>query len=89
MTTTLDDRRPEAQATAQPLALTDDQMTAIMAAAEPLPPGNRSLFLADVARALAGRDEIGDGTVGRIVREVQRRFLAPTVTPPGIGSKWR
>jgi hypothetical protein len=49
----------------------------VMAAAEPLPPDDRSSFLEAVAAALRDR-EIGDGTIGRAIREVQKRT-----------SKWR
>ena len=57
----------------RPLALTDTQMTAVMAAAQPLPPADRSLFLQDVAAALDGK-ELGDGVVARVCREIQRRY---------------
>jgi hypothetical protein len=56
-----------------PLALTDEQLSAVYAAAEPLVPADRSLFLQDVAAELDGK-ELGDG---RVVREVQRRYFHP------------
>jgi hypothetical protein len=43
-----------------PLSLTDSQITAILDAAQPLPPDLRSPFLAACARALRGVT-IGDG----------------------------
>jgi DNA-directed RNA polymerase specialized sigma24 family protein len=59
------------------LRLRDRQLDMVMAAAEPLPPDDRSSFLEAVAAALRDR-EIGDGTIGRAIREVQKRT-----------SKWR
>ena len=56
-----------------PLALTDDQLTRIMHSAAPLAPDDRANFLLDVARELQGR-ELGDGVVGRVCREVQKRY---------------
>jgi hypothetical protein len=52
-----------------PVALTDQQLTAIMRAAEPLRVGDRDRFLQAVAERLQGR-VIGDGEVGRAIREV-------------------
>jgi hypothetical protein len=58
----------------RPLSLSDEQLSALLRAAGPLPPDLRSPFLAAVAHAL--RDvPIGDGSVHRIVREVQREFF--------------
>ncbi len=64
------------EAATRPLSLSDDQMSTIFAAAEPLPPADRSAFLRDVAMALQGR-EIGDGLVARVCAEMQRRYLVP------------
>src|SRR3954454_21546148 len=55
----------------KPIALTDNQMTAIMRAAEPLQPDDRGPFLERVAARLQAI-EIGDGSVGRVCRELQR-----------------
>src|SRR5215510_8793663 len=60
---------------AMPLALTDDQLCAVMNAAQPLLPADPVLFLEDVAAALADVTEIGDGQVARIAREMQRRYF--------------
>jgi hypothetical protein len=57
-----------------PLALTDDQMLIIQQAAAPLQPQDRGQFLQRVAFLL--RDvEIGDGAVGRAVRQAQAETL--------------
>ena len=51
-----------------PLRLTDDQLTAVLRAAEPLAIGDRGAFLQDVAAALKGQ-ELGDGTVYRTIAQ--------------------
>jgi hypothetical protein len=56
-----------------PIALTDSQLDAVMAAAAPLAPGDRSAFLQDLAVALRDHPEIGDGLLHRVVADVQRR----------------
>jgi hypothetical protein len=60
-----------------PVRLTDEQMSAILAASHPLPPDVRGAFLETCARELAGLSEIGDGTVHRVVMVVQRRYFDP------------
>ena len=54
-----------------------------------LPPNDRSAFLADVAAAL--RDQaLGDGTVFRVIREIQERyFRPPELGPGGLGKYGR
>jgi hypothetical protein len=68
----------------KPLRLSDDQLTAIQRAAEPLHWQDRGAYLERVASLLQGR-ELGDGLVGRACREAQREFLrAPALdTRPG------
>jgi hypothetical protein len=63
----------------QPLKLTDEQMDAVLRAAEPLHPVDRSPFLEALAAQLRGRD-LGDGMVGRAIRDVQRKFFRPEPT---------
>jgi hypothetical protein len=46
-----------------PIRLTDSQLDAVLAAARPLRVADRDAFLQDVAAALQGRSEIGDGDV--------------------------
>jgi hypothetical protein len=48
-----------------------------MAAAAPLPRGTRHAYLQDVASELAKCEIIGDGTVARVCREVQRKHFDP------------
>jgi hypothetical protein len=74
-----------APAPVRPLHLTDDQLTAVMRAAEPLAIGDRGAFLLDVAAALAGQ-ELGDGTVYRAIAQVQKRYYDPPILAPP--SRW-
>jgi hypothetical protein len=57
--------------------LSDDELNAVMRAAQPLDPDRRGLFLEAVAVALADQVEVGPGLVHRICAEQQRRFFAP------------
>ena len=65
----------------KPLALTDDQLAAVLRAASPLLPVDRSPFLEAVAARLSECSELGDGVIGRICAEVQRKFW----NPPHLG----
>lgn len=66
-----------------PVRLTDDQMSAVLAASHPLPADCRSDFLPDVARTIAELPEVGDGSLHRIVVEVQRRYFDPPCSDDG------
>jgi hypothetical protein len=59
-----------------PIRLTDEQLDAVLRAAQPLPVAARDQFLVDLAAALQGQD-LGDGAVYRAIREVQRRHHDP------------
>ena len=64
----------------QPLALTDDQLTAILHGAQPLRPHDRHDFLREVANALAnGGGPVGDGDVNRAIRSAQKKFFDPPI----------
>jgi hypothetical protein len=65
----------------RPLALTDAQMDAVHQACQPLLPVDRDAFLRALANALRGETEIGDGTVARAIRFLQRQFWQPPVNP--------
>ena len=70
-----------------PLALTDDQLSAVYAAAQPLEVADRDPFLQAVAAALSNHTDPGDGDVHRACREAQRRFFDPpfdTAHPPAL-----
>jgi hypothetical protein len=57
-----------------PLKLSDSELDAVMSACRPLDRDQRDQFLLAVAHALSGQ-EIGPGTVHRVVAEQQQRFL--------------
>jgi hypothetical protein len=64
----------------QPIALTDAQISAVFAAAHPLPADRRSAFLEDVAGKLAHLPEVGDGVLHRIIMEIQRKHFDPPLS---------
>jgi hypothetical protein len=59
------------------LSLSDSQLDAIMAASRPLSPPDRVAFLEMIAQELAGHRDLGDGSVYRVVRDLQRKFFSP------------
>jgi len=70
-----------------PLALTDDELMAVMQAAAPIPPRNRDQFLRDVAVELERYPELGIGIIGRACAKMQRQHIAPR-TANHVGSKY-
>jgi hypothetical protein len=61
-----------------PLALTNQQFSALIRAAEPLQHCDRDPFLRPVARYFSGRTTpIGDGEFFRALRHLQREFWRP------------
>jgi hypothetical protein len=72
-----------------PIRFTDAQLAAVMRAAEPLTPADRGRFLEAVAAALRCHAEIGDGTIGRAIRETQAKYWDPPQLERAKGtSKW-
>jgi hypothetical protein len=64
-----------------PLAFTDSQLDAIFNAGRPLQPQEQQAFLAALGAMFQGRSEIGDGELGRAIRDLQREhFRPPTET---------
>jgi hypothetical protein len=61
----------------KPIALSESQMLAVLAAAHPLPPHLRSAFLEHVARELAQLPMVGNGALHRTIMNVQRLFHPP------------
>jgi hypothetical protein len=57
-----------------PLAFSDEQLDAILRAAGPLAPGDRTGFLEEIAAKLDGQP-LGDGIVFKTIRETQLRYL--------------
>jgi hypothetical protein len=72
-----------------PLSLTDEQMDAVLRAAEPIDPASRSAFLEELAADLARypTGEIGPGIIYRTIREVQRKFFVPLRTQDAVGKR--
>jgi hypothetical protein len=60
-----------------PLSFTDAQLKAIETSATPLDRFIRSAFLNAVGVYFRDRDSVGDGELGRCLRELQREFLNP------------
>jgi hypothetical protein len=60
-----------------PIRLTDAQLNAVIAAARPLAVASRDAFLLDLAAALQGIPDTGDGDVARAIRTVQRKHFDP------------
>jgi hypothetical protein len=65
------------EATVAPIALTDEQLDAVFRAARPLAPRDRDPFLQDMAAALQGIANPGDGDIHRAIRTAQRRHWDP------------
>ena len=60
-----------------PIRLSDSQLDAVFDAARPLAVASRDAFLLDLAAALQGISDPGDGDVARAIRAVQRRHFDP------------
>jgi hypothetical protein len=63
------------------IQISEAQLCAIFAAANALHPADRDQFIAAVATELAGQAIIGDGSVGRAIRNAQARFAHPEPDP--------
>jgi hypothetical protein len=71
-------RKPEARrGTRRMVKLSDSQLAAVFDASRPLAVRDRDAFLRDLAAALAGIVDPGDGDVARAIRAVQRRHFDP------------
>jgi hypothetical protein len=73
------------------VVLTDQQIAHITNVLRPLAPCERTPFQAALFEALINyRDEIGDGSLGRLLRELQRKhFRPPTDEETGmLGTRW-
>jgi len=73
--------------------LSDDELAVITDLARPLPPDQRSPFLAAVVAEASQHPEIGPGLIARIARDLRRRYTPPSTdnsgsapaTPPSAG----
>jgi len=73
-----------------PMRLSDDELSAVMAAARPIAVERRDAFLQTVADEPANCAEVGPGSVYRIVTTAQQKFFDPPDLSRGAGtSKWR
>jgi len=61
----------------RPLALSDSEIAAVMAAARPLAPRQRESFLRHVAQVLSAMPVRGDGVVHRAIASVWREHFDP------------
>ena len=59
------------------MILTDQQQLAIVSAVRPLQPHEEAAFLVQLKALLAGRNEIGDGELGRALARLQREHFRP------------
>jgi len=59
------------------MILTDPQALAVIHATRPLQEHEQVAFLAALKALLAGRDEIGDGELGRALARLQREHFQP------------
>jgi hypothetical protein len=75
----------------KPIALSEAQMLALLAASYPLPAPARPAFLEACAKEIAALPELGDGVLHRTIVRVQRMFFDPPVLESGRMprvSKW-
>jgi hypothetical protein len=60
-----------------PIALSEAQMCALLAASYPLPPTARAAFLEACAKEIAAMPELGDGILHRMIMRVQKLYFDP------------
>jgi hypothetical protein len=73
-----------------PIRLSDDELSAVMLAAQPLAPAARDGFLRAVASSMQSCGEIGPGAVHRAIVAAQREhFEPPDLSRARDQSKWR
>jgi hypothetical protein len=77
-----------------PISLSDEMMQAVMRAAQPLEPHDRSAFLEEAARAIATQPDLGVGSLHRLLASIQRKHFYPpreghVGNPRHLGSKPR
>jgi len=72
-----------------PLNISDDELAAIMNAAQPLPLESRDGFLQAVAARLGQCTDVGPGLVHRVCADEQKRFFDPPDLARSAGTpKW-
>jgi hypothetical protein len=68
------------------MQLNDAEMRVLLSLAEPIDQRNRDQFLQEVAAELDAHrqaGEIGEGTVHRLARTIQRKYFVPPQTREG------
>jgi hypothetical protein len=60
-----------------PIALSEAQMCALLAASYPLPPQSRGRFLEACAREISNLPELGDSVLHRTIVRVQKMYFDP------------
>ena len=65
------------------LALSNPQLRMLMQAAAPMNVHDRAAFLNAVAVYFRGRQEVGDGELGRAIRQLQCEHYRPPEPPTG------
>jgi len=60
----------------RPIALSDSELRAVLAAARPIPPDRRDAFLRELASTLQN-SELGPGALHRAIVTVQRKYFDP------------
>jgi hypothetical protein len=74
----------------KPVRLTDDELSAVMLACQPLAPEARDGFLQAVAASLQTCGEVGPGSVHRTIVAAQREFFdPPEFARAAVGGKYR
>ena len=71
-----------------PIALSEPQMCALLAASQPLPPALRSAFLEACAKEIAATPELSDGALHRTIVRVQKMYFDPPDGRMPRVSKW-
>jgi hypothetical protein len=72
-----------------PMQLSDEEMSAVMAAAAPIHPLQRDDFLRSLAAELAQHHTIGPGLVHRLAADLQRRFTVTARAEAEIAARPR
>ncbi len=61
----------------KPIALSEAQMLALLAASHPLPVAARPAFLEACAKEIASLPELGDGVLHRTIVRIQHEYFDP------------
>jgi len=59
------------------MTLTDAQALAVIHATRPLQVAERAAFMAALEALFTGRSGVGDGELGRTLRDLQRQYFQP------------